>query len=234
MKNSHLGCIIFTSLLALTASGQAAASEASIIDLRIHEQDGDRPSFVAGAPLYLNAAVNVPPRLQVRIFCGTKDYLSTSPHTPSADGRCWIYDSSLWPYITIDRQLRLVGNIPIRFLGVDYQKKQVKAQTYFLVFEDGNLPSGKIQIRTDKVGIYFRRGQEIEIKPPPGVTMAQVIEDKKNNPNNAPGIGCVEEVTHLGDDSVRFASTSNCGDHVRHLEIGLPWRHLLDLVLGLW
>jgi hypothetical protein len=186
----------------------ADASQITLVDLHVN---GPRPGVVAGTELTINSAVSVPPGLRVRFICGTRDYNLSTPHRISADGRCWIYESSVWePITTSEHELKFKA-IPLEYVAVD-SAGHTGDQVYTLVFEDGELPSGSIQILIGQAPAYFRHVQEILVRCPAGVNGKEILRNKQRAyPNRGPGTECVEEITRFGDTAIRFASAKDCG-----------------------
>jgi hypothetical protein len=239
--------VMLLSLAIVTVSASspppAAASAANVIDL--HLANGDQPTFVAREPLRLNTSASVPHRLQGRFFCNTRQGLLKQPHRVSADGSCWIYESVVWKPSARDGQLYF-GAIPLSWLGVDAGGRRVD-QVYFLVFEDGDIPTGTIRIKADQVRFYFQKGQHIRIHAPADADVVELSTvsaaaagqrgggTKKAHRSKSPSASEAEpaeptdclEVAGLGQDSVRFASVKGCGQVSRDPSVALFWPRLL-------
>lgn len=225
-----------------------AGTAVTVVDLGL--VDGDQPRFTAGHPFYLNPTLSVPPGLQVRFFCSAKKDLLRQPHRVSADNRCWTYESSVWKPSATDGQLNF-GNIPFEW-AVGPEGK-VQDQIYFLVFEDGDLPGGPIQILKDQVPVYFNSGQHVLIQASPeagvraprstpagrrasvgtlgltligGGTAAAIGEAP---PLATPEPICLE-VAEIRPGAVRFAAVKGCGGTTgrsKPAAAGSPWQHLM-------
>jgi len=182
-----------------------AETAVTVVDLGF--EDGDRPPrFTAGLPFYLNPTLSVPPGLQVRFFCAAKKDLLRHPHGVSADHRCWTYESSVWKPAATDGQLRF-GNIPFEWVVGPGGK--VQNQTYFLVFEDGDLPGGTIQILKDQVPVYFNSGVHILFQAPADAAgFATHGTPTGNRGSGGPPI-CLE-VAEIRHGAVRFAAVKGC------------------------
>jgi hypothetical protein len=227
-----IAVVIVAAIAAAVNPGPAhAAPDVAVTVVDLHLVDGEQPSFMAGQPFYLNPTVSIPPGLQVRFFSAAKDGLLQRPHRTSADRRCWIYDSSVWKPAASDGQLRF-GNIPAEWAA----GPGVNGQVYFLVFEDGDLPDGPIQILKDQVPIYFNSGLQISIHPSPdadrrprrgvGAGAPGAVAPGAVGPGALAWVGgtaaaatggeapppliCLE-VAAIQKGAVRFAAASNCG-----------------------
>jgi hypothetical protein len=247
MERKRVLCLLATAIVAVIPCSAHAALGSAVTVLDLHLVDGDQPSFIAGELFLLNPTVSVPPGLQVRFFCATKDDLLRQPHRVSADHRCWTYDSSVWKPSASDGQLRF-GKIPFEWaIGPGGKGHD---QVYFLVFEDGDLPDGPIQIVKDQVPVYFNSGQQILIQAPPnaGDLAAPGTGTRMRASAGRPGVAWILggtaagaegtqtppppiclEVAEIRQGAVRFAAAKGCAGASRGQPAAAssPWQRLM-------